>query len=397
MQTPHRPPRKGWNDEDARALSEVLLDCGRLVGVIFLDVRGCITGWSEGCHFMLGFEAHEVLGQPVSLIFTPEDRERRLDAHELRAARKLGAAEDERWHVRKDGSRFWASGVTLPLLGDVGLRGYIKMFKDASHLGARMKALENEVRQAAAAAARQGSFLASVAHELRNPLGTLKTVAELLGRPEADGQRTQLMQITHRQLGLLERLVEDLVDLARADAGKLTLTYRTVDLQQLLAQALQSCRARAEAQGVGLGMLLPEVPIGVVVDADRVHQVVVNLLNNAIKFTPPDGSVVMLANVDATHFVVQVRDTGVGIGPDLLPRIFDMFTQADGAGSQRGTGLGVGLALVKQIVSLHQGTVEVRSEGPGKGSEFMVRIPLLPPLLPPLPPPPAARGEGPGF
>ncbi len=388
MQPPPHGPRKGWNEEDARALSKVLLDCGRLVGVIFLDAHGRITGWSEGCHFMLGFEAHEVLGEPVSLIFTPEDRERRLDAHELRAARALGAAEDERWHVRRDGSRFWASGVTLPLFGNAGLRGYIKMFKDASHLGARMMALENEVQQAAAAAARQGSFLASVAHELRNPLGTLKTVAELLGRPEADGQRPQLLEITHRQLGLLERLVEDLVDLARAGAGKLTLAYRSVELQQLLGPALQSCRGRAEAHGVNLGALLPEVPIRVEVDADRLHQVVVNLLNNAIKFTPPGGSVVLLANADTTHFVVQVKDTGVGIGPGLLPRIFDMFTQADGAGSQRGAGLGVGLALVKQIVSLHQGTVEVRSEGPGKGSEFTVRIPLAPAL----PAPPVGPG-----
>lgn len=368
----------------------MLLDCGRLVGVIFLDAQGRITGWSEGCHFMLGFDAGEVLGQPISLIFTPEDRERRLDAHELRSARELGAAEDERWHVRRDGSRFWASGVTLPLFGPAGLRGYVKMFKDASHLGARMTALENEAQQAAAAAARQGSFLVSVAHELRNPLGTLKTVAELLSRPEADTQRAQLLDITHRQLGFLERLVEDLVDLARADAGKLTRAYCAVELQQLLGLALQSCRGRADAHGVSLGALLPEVPIRVEVDADRLHQVVVNLLNNAIKFTPPGGSVVLLANVDTTHFVVQVKDTGVGIGPDLLPRIFDMFTQADGAGSHRGAGLGVGLALVKQIVSLHQGTVEVRSEGPGKGSEFTVRIPLAPPLSPP--PLPPGRG-----
>jgi two-component system CheB/CheR fusion protein len=133
---------------------------------------------------------------------------------------------------------------------------------------------------------------------------------------------------------------------------------------------------------VDLKAVLSAVPVQVEVDPDRMHQVIVNLLNNAIKFTPNGGSVVLLANVDQSHFLVQVKDTGKGIGPHLLPRIFDMFTQAEGAGSHRGEGLGVGLALVKQIVSLHQGSVEVRSEGKGKGSEFIVRIPLRQPRGP---------------
>lgn len=373
---------KPWRQEDAQSLSEVVLNQGHQLGVIFMDAEGRITGWSKGCCFIVGFEAHEVLGEPISLLFTPEDRVRGLVEHELRTARELGSAEDERWHVRKNGSRFWASGVTLAIQGDAGVRGYIKSFKDATPLRSRMKALENEVQQAARSTAERQFFLASTAHELRNPLAPLKSVAKLLANRDTLGQQGPLLRILDRQLGFLERLVEDLVDLARVETGKLHLQYQTVELQQMLGLALESCRDKGISAGVHLNALLPEVPIQVEVDPDRMHQVMVNLLNNAIKFTPAGGAVVLLVNIDSTHFYAQVRDTGKGIGPDLLPRIFDMFTQAEGAGSHRGEGLGVGLALVKQIVALHQGSVEVRSEGEGKGSEFMVRIPLHPPSPP---------------
>jgi PAS domain S-box-containing protein len=377
----HRP-RKHWTDKDAEAFSQMALNFSRQLGVLFTDAQGHITGWSEGCCSIVGYEAHEVLGKHFSLLFTPEDRARAIDEHELRTSRELGSAEDERWHLRKDGARFWGSGVTLPILADGSVRGYIKTFKDATHLRVRMKSLENEVQQAAKSAAERNFFLASIAHELRNPLAPLKSLAQLLAKQDTLGLQGHVLKMVDRQLGFLERLVEDLVDLARVEAGKLHLEYHTVGLQPMLRLAVQSCQDRAESAGVDLKAVLSAVPVQVEVDPDRMHQVIVNLLNNAIKFTPSGGSVVLLANVDQSHFLVQVKDTGKGIGPHLLPRIFDMFTQAEGAGSHRGEGLGVGLALVKQIVSLHQGSVEVRSEGEGKGSEFIVRIPLRQPRGP---------------
>lgn len=378
-------PRTYWKEEDARALSDVVLNLGRQLGVIFIDPGGVITGWSEGCRYLVGYEAHEVLGRHISLIFTPDDQERKLDEHELTTARELGVAEDERWHVRKDGSHFWASGITLPVPGDGGIRGYIKTFKDASHLRSRIKTLENEVQQAVASTADRHFFLASIAHELRNPLAPLKSVAKLLALQDQLGQGERLGKIIDRQLGFLERLVEDLVDLARVEGGKMQIEYDTVELQVVLRQAVEATSDKAQAAGVALHELLPPVPIEVEIDRDRVHQVVTNLLNNAIKFTPPGGSVALVATVDQTHLLVHVRDTGRGIDAELLPRIFDMFTQADNARSRRGDGLGVGLALVKEIVALHHGNVEVRSEGEGKGSEFTVRLPLRR-AIPPAPP-----------
>jgi two-component system CheB/CheR fusion protein len=151
--------------------------------------------------------------------------------------------------------------------------------------------------------------------------------------------------------------------------------YGPAELQSLVANAITSCRPAAASKHIELHTSVPSVPIALELDAGRMHQVLVNLLNNAIKYTPSGGSVWFTATTDQTHALFLVRDNGIGVGPDLLPVIFDMFAQAQSADSQRGSGLGIGLALVKQVVELHLGTVEVESGGPGKGSEFIVRIP----------------------
>lgn len=374
-----RSENGSWETEHAEALSVMLLRHSRQYGVIFLDSNGRITGWGQGSHAVTGFSSEDVLGKDASMLFTPEDRARMLDRHELTTARKLGVAEDERWHVRKDGSAFWASGLTLPLFIEGELRGFLKVFKDASHFRSRMKTFENEIQHNVAALNHRDNFLGTIAHELRGPLAPLKAVAQLLSLQDRSGQFHPLVKVIDRQLAFLERLVEDLVDITRLNTGKLTLKYQTVELQAVLKGAVESCRDAASAKSIPIQMVLPPVPIEVDVDPDRVHQVVINLLNNAIKYTPDGGSVTLFSNADQTHFLIHVRDSGRGIGPTLLPRIFDMFTQAEGAKTSRGEGLGIGLALVKEIVSLHYGSVEVRSEGDGKGSEFIARMPLRKP------------------
>lgn len=186
------------------------------------------------------------------------------------------------------------------------------------------------------------------------------------------------------------RLVEDLVDMVRAGQGKMNLAYERVQLQTLLQEAVAGVREAAVTKGIALLTVFPPMPVTVEVDPGRFTQVIVNLLNNAIKFTPAGGNVSVWANLDQRHFMVKVQDSGVGIGPELQPRIFETFTQFEGAATGRGQGLGIGLALVKHIVSLHGGSVEVRSEGAGKGSEFMVHLPLAVSTLPPaMAPPPA--------
>jgi two-component system CheB/CheR fusion protein len=386
------PSTNYWSDEQAAALIRLLLGQTRQYGVVFYDDALRITGWNEGGSFITGWSAAELLGRPTGLLFVPEDRERKLDEHEANTVRVVGVAEDERWHLRKDGSRFWSSGVSMALRREDGApAGFVKVFRDATHLRARMKYLENMLQECSVRQQENDVFIGTIAHEMRNPLSPLKTAVELLKRLPGDNPRqARPIQIMERQIGFLERLVEDLVDLARVQSGKMSMVYETVVLQDFLRDVLDSCRPAAEAKRLTVQDVMPPVAIEVEADPRRLQQVMLNLLNNAIKYTPEGGNIWLTATVDQTHFFCYVKDDGQGIGADLLPRIFNVFTQADGRHAARGAGLGIGLAVVKEIVALHQGTVEVRSEGPGRGSEFTVRMPQRRPHgsePEPLPPP----------
>jgi PAS domain S-box-containing protein len=367
-----------WTEEQATALTQVMLQDTHQYGVMFYDTERRITGWNEGACTITGWTADELLGQSMATIFMPEDRERKLDEHEANMARLLGAGEDERWHMRKDGSRFWASGVSILLKDPEGKpNGFVKIFRDATHLRARMKYLENILQACNARQNEKDVFIGTIAHEMRNPLAPLKTGLELLKQsPEQHGRFERPIKIMDRQVGFLERLVEDLVDLTRVQAGKMSIAYDKVELQAFVRESLDNCRAQANEKGLALHSIVPPVPITVEVDAHRLQQVMSNLLNNAIKYTPAGGTIWIKATTDQTHFLCYVKDNGQGISAELLPHIFNVFTQAEDADAGRGDGLGIGLAVVREIVNLHQGTVEVRSEGPGKGSEFSIRIPL---------------------
>lgn len=371
----------GWQQRDADAFLDLMLARTRQYGVMFYDGALRISGWNEGAAFITGWTAQEVLGQPTAMLFTPEDRARRLDEHEANTAAIVGVDEDERWHLRKDGSQFWSSGMSLPLHreGDK-VSGYVKIFRDATHLRARTRYLENELKENIARDTEKNVFIGTIAHEMRNPLSPLKSAHQLLEMFAGDVERSRNpLKVIDRQLGFLERLVEDLVDLTRAKSGKMSMRYTRTELQVLLREAVDSCRPAAEARGIAFHLSFPPLPVEIEVDDRRVHQVFVNLLNNAVKYNHEGGDVWLAATVDRSHFICYLKDNGQGIDPALQPRIFDVFTQAEGSQAERGAGLGIGLAVVKEIVSLHGGTVEARSEGVGKGSEFIVRVPLRPP------------------
>ena len=245
-----------------------MLEDTRQYGVMFYDLERRITGWNEGAHAITGWAADELLGQLTAMIFVPEDRERKLDGHEANMARQLGAGEVERWHMRKDGSRFWASGVSITLKGPDGqLSGFVKIVRDATHLRARMKYLENILQACTARQNEKDQFIGTIAHELRNPLSPLKTALELLKRsPDQAGRFEYPLKIMDRQVGFLERLVEDLVDLTRIQAGKMSIAYEHVQLQVLLQEVLDNCCADAKAKGLQLHSIVPSVPIDVEVD-----------------------------------------------------------------------------------------------------------------------------------
>jgi signal transduction histidine kinase len=175
---------------------------------------------------------------------------------------------------------------------------------------------------------------------------------------------------------VLQRLVDDMLDLSRVGAGKIELQRRVVSLNEILRSAVESTRSAVAAQRHTLDLLLPDGDVFVEGDPDRLHQVFVNLINNAVKYTPAGGRIWVKGTAEPGEAVARVEDSGVGIPHEMLPRIFDLFTQTESTRGMSQGGLGIGLALVKNLVSLHGGSVQAKSDGPGKGSEFTVRLPL---------------------
>jgi signal transduction histidine kinase/AmiR/NasT family two-component response regulator len=220
-------------------------------------------------------------------------------------------------------------------------------------------------------------FLATLAHELRNPLAPIRNAEQFLylkGPPDPDFQAAR--EVIRRQVAQLTRLVDDLLDVSRISRGKITLRRQRVDLGRALTTAVESVRPAVEAAGHDLTMSLPPQPVSVDGDPARLAQVFGNLLNNAAKYTDPGGRIRVTAEQRDDEVVVSVRDTGIGLAAEHLSRVFDMFSQAAPALERSQGGLGIGLSLVRTLVEMHGGRVEAHSEGVGRGSEFVVRLPL---------------------
>jgi two-component system, chemotaxis family, CheB/CheR fusion protein len=245
--------------------------------------------------------------------------------------------------------------------------------------------LHRRVDELAAANQHKSEFLAVLAHELRNPLAPLRNAIEILKSvPAADPRGARAKELIERQTRTLTRLVDDLLDTSRISRGQVQLRREMVDLQPIVTRAVETTREAIDSRRHGVVVELPPEPIRVNGDATRLEQVIANLLHNAAKYTPEGGQItVSLAkqagNGSVPEAVVRVRDTGVGIAPEMLPRVFDLFTQADRSLAHSQGGLGIGLSLVRSLVELHGGRVEASSGGLGKGSEFSVHLPLVAP------------------
>jgi signal transduction histidine kinase len=229
-----------------------------------------------------------------------------------------------------------------------------------------------------AAARRKNEFLATLAHELRNPLAPIRNCLELLrGAGNDPAALAQVQSIMERQVNQMVRLVDDLLDVSRIDCNKLDLRKEKVHLAAIVQAAVETSRPLIEAKAHELTVQLPPQPILMHADAVRLTQVLSNLLNNAAKYMDRGGRIRLTAEPEGAEVVVKVKDSGIGIPTDMLSKIFDMFTQVDSLGRSQG-GLGIGLSLVKWLVEMHGGSVEARSEGPGRGSQFVMRLPALP-------------------
>jgi signal transduction histidine kinase len=223
---------------------------------------------------------------------------------------------------------------------------------------------------------RKDEFLAMLAHELRNPLGAIANASYVLEQTVDGGQQERAAAVVKRQVQHLVRMIDDLLDVSRITRGKVELKREPLDLVEVVRQAIEGTRPALEARGHALEVALPAEPLPISADVTRLEQVLSNLLRNAAKFTEPGGSIAVAVRAEEGRGVVRVRDSGVGIPPELLPRVFDLFTQGEQGLDRAGAGLGIGLTMVKRLVELHGGQVEARSEGHGRGAELVVRLPL---------------------
>jgi PAS domain S-box-containing protein len=345
--------------------------------ILLLDPGGRITWWSPGAEHIFGYAADEILGQSAAWLFVAEDNEKGLAEHEMAVAIEHGSAEDDRWQLRRDGSRFWASGALIALRDpDGSLIGFAKVLRNRTDLKEQLETLRNQAVQAHQEARRRDVFLSTLSHELRNPLAPLANAVRIIrmaGTPAPDVEYA--LKVIERQMDLLRRLVDDLLDVTRITSGKVELRLRPVPLHELVERAVEATAPLVDDRKHRLEVILPPAPIMVNVDPDRMTQVFVNLLSNAAKYTPSGGTLWVKATVEGAEVVTRFEDNGVGIPTDMLPRIFDLFTQVESSHSLSQGGLGIGLSLVKELVTLHGGSVQVTSEGAGKGSDFTVRLP----------------------
>ena len=357
----------------------LLVDGVKDYAIYMLDEHGYVRSWNNGATTIKGYGASEVLGRHVSLFYTREDVEAGRPEAELARAIELGRFEDEGWRVRKDGSTFWANVVVNPLYDPQGrLRGFAKVTRDMTERR-RLEELERSSR-------RMSEFLAMLAHELRNPLAPIRNAVSIMQLESLDAARLRTCRdIIDRQLSHLTHLVDDLLDVGRITTGKIALKKARMDLIDTVMRSVEAVRPEFEARRQRLELDLPPAPLEMVADTTRISQVVQNLLHNAAKFTPDEGCISLRVSTENRIVIIQVSDTGRGIEPELLHRIFDLFVQGHPAGSTGESGLGIGLTLARSLVEMHGGMISVHSEGPGQGSRFTVRLPLALEGEPPVP------------
>jgi PAS domain S-box-containing protein len=361
----------------------VLVESTEDYAIISLDPAGKVVSWNPGAERTLGYTAEEIVGQPFNLFFSPADIQAGKPEQELDLATATGRAADENWLVRRDGTPFWASGVTTPLRDESGeLRGFAKILRDLSERKRLEEALQFRAEQLAESDRRKDSFLAMLGHELRNPLAPIRNAAEVMRRHGlSDPTLRWIHGVIERQAGHLSRLVDDLLDIARINQDKITLRRELVELSSVLKQAVETTRPQIETRGHALTVVLPDAPAWLDADPTRLAQVFANLLNNAAKYTDPGGRISLHACATSPErggtgsATIRIRDTGVGISKELLPRVFEPFIQADNSLARTQGGLGIGLTLVRRLTEMHGGYVQAFSDGPGKGSEFVVHLP----------------------
>jgi PAS domain S-box-containing protein len=340
------------------------------------DPGGLVTHWNRGAELALGFPAGEIVGRPWAGVFTPEDVRIGVPERELRAAAANGRADWQRWLVRRDGSRLWALATVCPVRGADGtLTGFGVILRDWTEQREREEMILARGVALWEADEKRTAFLGTTAHELRNQLAPLITHGHLLQLRTVDPDVAAIGKKIYEHVRQMAGMIDELLDATRVSRGKIRLVRSKVDAREAVRQAVETAAPAVEAGRHGLTVSLPPAPLWVDADPQRLNQVLVNLLTNAAKYTPDGGRIEVAAERDGGDVVFRVKDNGIGIPPDQIDSIFELYAQVVRSLPHSRGGLGIGLALVRELVSLHGGTVRAASAGEGLGSEFLVRLP----------------------
>ncbi len=363
--------------EEMRRWEQVFQSAGWGVAVIAPE-GNALKAVNHAFARLHGYSVEELRDVALDALVAPAARAEL--AEHLRRADGDGHKVYELPHLRKDGTEFPVLTDVTSFRDEAGRVLYrAANFQDITERKALEEALRRRAELLLASDRRKDEFLAQLAHELRNPLAPILNSVQVLSLlRSSDPTLVQVREILERQTRQMVRLVDDLLDLSRIARGLVQLRKEPLDLAVVVRQAVQTSEPLLQSRGHRLTVELPEYPVRLQADQARLVQVLVNLLNNAAKYTDPGGHVELRGEREGDWAVVRVRDNGVGIPPEMLPRVFELFTQVEGSRERADGGLGIGLALVRRLVELHGGTVAAYSAGPGRGSEFIVRIPALP-------------------
>jgi PAS domain S-box-containing protein len=345
--------------------------------IVVTDLEGTIIDVNPSGERLLGYAAREVIGRPVSMLHRPEDAAR-ITPEALAALGEHGEWRSDVVFVRKDGSEGVCESIVKPLLDARGqMYGTVGINHDVTEIREREHRLHQLNAQLSLADRHKDEFLATLAHELRNPLAPMRNALEIQRlKSMADPQLAWSRDVLERQLNHMTHLVDDLLEVSRITQGKLELRRQRIDLASVVHGAVEAARPLLQSFSHHFSLSLPRERLMLDADSTRLTQAILNLLNNAAKYTPAGGQVQLSVTHHDDHAVVSVRDSGIGIERDQLSTLFQMFSQLTPALDRSHGGLGIGLALVRGLVELHGGTVSADSAGPGMGSEFVVRLPL---------------------
>jgi len=366
--------QREWLRVTLSSIGDAVIATDREGRVIFMNtIAESLTGWRQ----------EEAAGQPLENVFKIINEETRRPAESpvIRVFREgivVGLA-NHTVLLSRDGSERPIDDSAAPIRdGEGNLLGVVLVFHDITERRQLEKELQRRMKELVEADRRKNEFLAMLGHELRNPLAAITNALHLRQSLQPnDLAFKRVGDILDRQIALIGRLVDDLLDVGRITRGKIELRKEIIDIATVVARAVEAVRSLINTRHQVLEVSLPSEPIHLEADPTRLEQVLVNLLNNAAKYTNPGGHIRLLVEREGHEVVLKVRDTGVGIPPELLPYVFDLFTQGNRSLDRVQGGLGIGLTLVRSLVERHGGSVKAHSKGPGRGSEFTVRLPAL--------------------